>query len=138
MVIRESGVRAVAALCLALGVTACGGGGDEPAANNVAGLPPARVEDAVLGLCQARGAAGSDVRSARAAFYDRSHEPLHALAGALEPVDRPLVARLLEAKEAVEAGLVSGSPALTADLDRLLDVTRASLVRLSASSPRCP
>jgi len=117
---------------------ACGGKGDSGTPSTVAGLPAARADGAVLGLCQARAAAATDVQSARTAFYNRSHEPLHALARALEPVDRPLVARVLEAKEAVEAGLGSGSPTLTADLNRLLDATRTSLTRLSVSSPDCP
>ncbi len=126
------------AVCLVLAVMACGGKGDGGTPSTVAGLPAARADGAVLGLCQARATAATDVQSARTAFYDRSHEPLHALARAIEPVDRPLVARLLEAKEAVEAGLGSGSPTLTADLNRLLDATRTSLTRLSVSSPDCP
>ena len=139
MVRARRGVRAVAAFSLVVAVAACGGGdGDGSTAETVAGVPAAGMEDAVLGLCETRDTAATDVQSARTSFYDRSHEPLHALAGALEPVDRPLAARLLEAKEAVEAGLASGSPALTADVDRLLEATRAGLVRLSAPSPGCP
>lgn len=131
-------MRAVVAFSLVVAVAACGGGDGDRSTPTVAGVPAAGMEDAVLGLCLTRDTAATDVQSARTSFYDRSHEPLHALAGALEPIDRPLVARLLEAKEAVEAGLASGSPALTADVERLLEVTRASLVRLSASSPACP
>ena len=131
-------MRAVVAFSLVMAVAACGGGDGDGSTATVAGVPAARMEDAVLGLCQTRDTAATDVQSARTSFYDRSHEPLHALAAALEPIDRPLAARLLEAKEAVEAGLASGSPALTADVDRLLEATRASLVRLSAPSPGCP
>jgi hypothetical protein len=80
------------------------------------------------------------VKAARTTFYDRSHEPLHTIARALEPVDRPLAGRLFEAKEAVEADLSSPSraPTLSRDLDRLLEVTRASLHRLSVDAPSCP
>lgn len=119
-----------------------GGEGDAspPPQATVAGVPPRQVEEAVRGLCEAREEAGSDVNSARTTFYDHSHEPLHGIARALEPVDRSMVSRLLEAKEAVEAGLASASPApsLTADLDVLLQATRASLARLSVPPPSCP
>lgn len=129
---------AVAALTILVG---CGDGdGGSPPAATVPGLPAPQVDDAVKGLCQAREEAGGDVNGARTTFYDRSHEPLHVVARALEPVDRPLAGRLLEAKEAVEADLASPSraPALSADLDRLLEVTRASLSRLSVAAPSCP
>ena len=111
-----------------------------PAEVTVPGLPPGRVHDAVEGLCRARQEAGADVNAARTTFYDRSHEPLHAIAGALEPLDRPLAGRLLEAKQAVEADLANPAraPSLTADIDRLLEVTRAAVGRLSATSASCP
>ncbi|HEV3401381.1 MAG TPA: hypothetical protein VG078_06125 [Acidimicrobiales bacterium] len=137
---------ALAALTVVAGsFGGCGDGdGDGDAAPppqaTVAGVPPRQVEGAVRGLCEAREEAGSDVNSARASFYDHSHEPLHGIARALEPVDRSMVSRLLEAKEAVEAGLASASPgpSLTADVDMLLQATRASLARLSVPPPSCP
>jgi hypothetical protein len=139
---------AVAALTVLLSTAfaACGDGdadgeGDAgtPPPPTVAGVPPRQVEEAIEGLCRARDEAASDVKSARTTFYDRSHEPLHGIARALEPVDRSMVSRLLEAKEAVEAGLASASPvpALTTDLDVLLQATRASLARLSVPPPSC-
>ena len=97
-------------------------------------------EAAFLGLCAARAAVGTDVNSARSTFYDRSHDPLHSIARDLEPVDRPLAARLLEAKQAVESGLRPdrAPPSLGPDLDRLVEVTGQALARLSLPVPRCP
>ena len=136
---------AALAVLAAAAIGGCGGdGGDGDAAPpqpqaTVAGVAPRQVEEAVTGLCEARDEAESDVNSARTTFYDHSHEPLHGIARALEPVDRSMVSRLLEAKQAVEADLASPSPApsLTADLDALLQVTRASLARLSVPPPSC-
>ena len=134
---------ALAGLAL-VAVAGCGdrdGEGDDgsPPQSTVAGVPPRQVEEAVRGLCEAREEAADDVKSARATFYDRSHEPLHGIARALEAVDRAMVARLLQAKEAVEAGLAAATPppSLTADLDVLLQVSRASLARLSVLPPSC-
>jgi hypothetical protein len=127
-----------------LAATACGGGGgdgeaESPPESTVAGVPPREVDEAVGGLCEAREEAETDVKSTRATFYDRSHEPLHGIARALEAVDRAMVARLLQAKEKVEAGLAvpTPPPSLTADLDVLVQVTRASLARLSVAPPSC-
>jgi hypothetical protein len=136
---------AAVALTLLAAASACGddGGGDadegSPPESTVAGVPPRQVEEAVAGLCEAREEAETDVKSARTTFYDRSHEPLHGIALALEAVDRAMVARLLQAKEAVEAGLAAPTPppSLTGDLDVLVQVTRASLARLSVPPPSC-
>ncbi|HWC12645.1 MAG TPA: hypothetical protein VG455_15660, partial [Acidimicrobiales bacterium] len=103
--------------------------------------PAARLYGAAFdGLCTARRSAGTDVNAARSTFYDRSHDPLHSLAQDLQPVDRALAARLLEAKEAVESGLRAHRPApsLGPDLDALLEVTGQALARLSLPVPRCP
>ena len=129
-----------AAVVLALALVGCSDDGSgAPAPTTLAILPAGQVEEAVAGLCQARAEADTDVNAARTTFYDRSHEPLHGIARALEPVDRPLVTGLLEAKVAVETDLGARTPAptLTADLDRLLELTRASLARLSVASPPC-
>ena len=141
---RLGGAAAAAALVLAAAIEGCGDGRGQgersSAAPTVAGLPPRDVEEAVKGLCQVRAEAGTDVKSARTTFYDRSHEPLHGIARALEPVDHQQSALLLEAKAAVEADLDAGSatPWLTGAVDRLLTVTRASLARLSVTPPSCP
>ena len=89
--------------------------------------------DAHVALCEA-AARPSD---ARALFFDRSHDALHAVARDLEEVDRGQVAELLEAKERVESGLDAPGPGLPDDLARLADVYRASLGRLAIEAPPC-
>ena len=78
------------------------------------------------GLCIALGLAdGDDVSGARAAFYDRSHDGLHELAARATDVDTTAAARLLEAKQRVEA-LLEVAPTravLTATLASLADAT---------------
>ncbi|MGH2767562.1 MAG: hypothetical protein ACRD0D_13870 [Acidimicrobiales bacterium] len=92
------------------------------------------------GLCLALEQAGADVRAARKTFFDRSHEALHIIARAVQRVDRPAAARVLEAKQAVEAKFEGGpGPAdLQAALRRLLAAARAALGRLSVEHPTCP
>ncbi|HEX2192478.1 MAG TPA: hypothetical protein VHH09_04740 [Acidimicrobiales bacterium] len=139
---------AVGALA-AVSLVACGDDEPDP-------LPPPIVYDTTVpsttapaaatygaafeGLCAARAAAPTDVNSARTTFYDRSHDPLHSLARDLEPVDRVLAARLLEAKEVVESDLRGEPPppSLAGDLDRLREVTGQALARLSHPVPPCP
>ncbi len=126
----------------ALIVAGCGGGSDGGLTVEGERIPQRRINSAVEGLCEARDQAPADVTKARAAFYDRSHEMLHVIATALQPVDIPQAARLLEAKEAVESDLDGPGPTpppdLVADLDNLLAVTRTGLDRLEVSAPRCP
>ncbi len=140
------------ATALALAASACSGnGGAYPAGTASSGntaspgttsstvaAPPVVV--AVQGLCLARSQADADPKSVRGTFYDRSHEPLHTLARAMEPIDRALAARLLEAKEAVEADVnTQPLPATSAaDLDHLIEVTGQVLQRLAIPAIPCP
>lgn len=121
-------------------LAACGDGRDREAIS-VGGeqVPVSRLRDAAAGLCAARDEARADMRKARDTFYDRSHDALHTLARALEPVDRPLAARLLEDKQRVESDLAGAVPAgdLAPDLGRLAEVTRTGLARLSIDVPPC-
>jgi hypothetical protein len=93
----------------------------------------ARLVDAHAGLCEA----ATSPASARALFFDRSHEALHTVARGLEDVDRGQAAALLQAKEKVESELDSRPPSLPDDLRRLADVYRASLGRLAIEAPPC-
>ena len=134
-----AGMAALAAA--ALGVAGCGGDDPSSAPSPTTAAPDGGGYDAAfLGLCAARASVGADVKSARSTFYDRSHDPLHSIARDLQPVDRPLAARLLEAKEAVESGLRPdpAPPSLGPDLDHLVEVTGQALARLSLPVPRCP
>ena len=140
------GAAGVAALVAAVLALACCGGDDSSpspatAASTSTTASSGRVyAEAYLGLCAARAVVGTDVNSARSTFYDRSHDALHSIARDLEARDRPLAARLLEAKEAVESDLRPdrAPPSLGPGLDRLVEVTGEALARLSLPVPRCP
>jgi hypothetical protein len=94
---------------------------------------------ALIGLCSARAQADRTPSRVRSTFFDRSHDTLHRLARALERVDRALTARLLEAKNVIEADVAFDPPSasLAADLDRLIGATRAGLRRLDEPAPGC-
>lgn len=64
-----------------------------------------RFDDAHRGVCEAAEAAAGDVEAAEAIFFDRAHDSLHELAATLDDTDRVSAARLLEAKQDVEAEL---------------------------------
>jgi hypothetical protein len=121
---------------LALLLTACGGSSDSGTKTVTVGgeqVTVARLVDAHAGLCEA----ASRPATARALFYDRSHEALHTVARGVEDVDRAQAAALLEAKEKVEAELDNPPPTLVADLLTLADVYRTSLGRLAITAPPC-
>ena len=103
-------------------------------------IPASRLTDALQGLCDAGAEARGDVGTARATFYDRSHDDLHVLARALDPVDPSTAARLLEAKQRVESGLDARPPppTLSDDIAALVTATRAGLGKLSVPGPDCP
>ncbi len=124
-----------AGLALAL-LVACGGGDGD---GGDSGGETAGFREAAIALCAARDQAGADVMAARTTFYDRSHDALHDIARALDPVDRAASGRLLEAKQQVETGLDASPPPadLVADFQRLADVTRAGLAELDVDVPPC-
>jgi hypothetical protein len=89
-------------LVVALLATACDG--QEPAGASEAEVAEFRA--AVDGLCQTASSLGQNkVSQALQIFGDRTHGYLHELAADLEERDRPLAARLLETKQAVEIAL---------------------------------
>lgn len=90
---------------------------------------------AAVGLCDAQAAAAAgDAASARSAFFNFSHQALHDLARRLEDGHRDEAARLLLAKQAVEADLARAAPADVArDLGPLLDATRRGVVRVEGT-----
>ncbi len=56
-------------------------------------------------------------------FFDRAHDRLHELAAAVSDIDRSIEARLLEAKQRVEADLsIDRAPDLAAHLAALAAV----------------
>lgn len=123
-------------------LAACGGGGEGAREVTFDGetVPVDQLTGALDGLCQARGEAERDLTRARATFYDRSHDVLHTIARILEPRDISQAARLLEAKQLVEADVSASPPrpSLEADLDRLAEVTKVSLDELGIEASSCP
>jgi len=120
---------------LAIVVLAAGCGDEAEKTVTIGGdrVTVARLVDANAGLCEA----AKSPDSARALFFDRSHEALHTVARGLEEVDRAQAAMLLQAKESVESELGSQSRNVTNLLLRLADVYRASLGRLAIEAPPC-
>lgn len=94
---------------------------------------------AASATCAAARQAGTDRQAAHDTFFGQAHEPLHELAAALEAVDRPTAARLLEAKQAVESNLRSpaGAPSLPDDLFALAQLAEDALGRLAIEAPDC-
>jgi hypothetical protein len=118
-------VTRVALLCalMATGaMVACGAG--QPRSQS------ARDDGGIVApLCEARGQAVHDAAEAKAIFVDRAHDGLHELARDVAELDRSAAARLLEAKQAVEAEIErpSGGTALAEHLEALIASTRRAL-----------
>ena len=102
-------------------------------------VPVAQMTDALANLCTARDEAPDSPDAAQARFFSRSHTTLHVVARALEDVDRPLAARLLEAKQKVEADFSAHASGgrVADDLRPLVTVTREALDRLAVPLPPC-
>lgn len=117
-----------AVLALSLVTAACGNGrGDENT-----------VTSGFAGLCAARAAAAGGQFTAAVAAFD--HGPLHALAATTEKTNRRLAARLLEAKQRVEA--LKMDPAATAEsmrreLDSLITATQDAQTETGTSPTTC-
>lgn len=80
-------------------------------------------------------AAGGGLAAARNQFQDRVHGPLHDVAAAAAEADRAAAARLLEAKQRVEAGLGVNARSLPDDLVALAPTVRAALVAAGEPEP---
>jgi hypothetical protein len=121
-----------------LALAGCSEGSDGPGPTPSAGaVSQAVAADAVLGVCEAIAAMPDDPDGAEAAFLDRAHQAIHVVAGALQPVDPGVAGELLVAKQAVEADLALGPPALD-HLEALLTADRAAVERLGLVAPECP
>ena len=83
------------------------------------------------------GAGSEGLDRARRSFVDRAHEPLHELAAALDTVDRGAAARLLEAKQRVEADLADPARAGSVghDLDALAVRVADAMVAAGVARP---
>ena len=120
-------LRWAAAVALLVLAAACGGSEDRPSPEE------ARLVDAHAALCEAV----AEPARARTLFFDRSHDALHTVAGAVGDGDRALAARLLEAKQIVESELEASRPGRPEDLRRLADVYRTALGRLAITAAPC-
>ena len=119
---------AIAAAVLVL-LPACGADKSPPAVGEFA--------DAHAGLCKALAdASASRPTSARSAFLNTAHAPLHVLAARVEPKDRPAASRLLIAKQSVEAVAWDDRPAAVAQLSALSRATRDAIAALDQPVPR--
>ncbi|MGH9014001.1 MAG: hypothetical protein ACRDZ1_08725 [Acidimicrobiia bacterium] len=110
--------------------------GGDPSPAHDGGRWAATVE----GLCTAaRAAQNGDADEARRVFLDEAHDPLHRLADQTAEQDRAPAARLLEAKERVEADLEGSQSSLERDLERLAEATRVAIRAAGDPVPaRCP
>jgi len=78
-------------------------------------------------LCEvASDVRSGDTKRARAPFFDDAHQDLHSLADEAARSVRPAAARLLEAKERVEAGFAGVGPD-SDDVEELIAATRTAV-----------
>ena len=131
-------------------ISACGGESDTTAPTSIeaeslttaARADPTTTSSTVVAdptipqLCAVLNAASAgEVDVARSTF---DHGPLHTLADTAIDIDRGVAARLLEAKEAVEADLAGpgpDGPTLVTDLEALIVATSDALVATGTPSP---
>lgn len=106
-------------------------------------VPAERLVATVRTLCEVESLA-DDARNeeARQLFFDEAHDSLHLIAAAVEEVNRPASARLLEVKNSVEEDLRGPSgaerdPHLVEATGRLKSETRSALERLGIVSEDC-
>ena len=125
---------------LLVALAACASGAEEPldALEEAEALP---LQIAFQGLCQSRAAAeAGDVPGASGVFQSRAHAELHTLADRLSATDRDAAARLLEAKQRLEAAFAdpAASPPAVAGLISALEAEVASsAATLGLQRPVC-
>jgi hypothetical protein len=93
-------------LMVMVALSACDrGGGDAPTPSPAASptVTPEKASETLGALCDLE--AMTDPHDANAAFYDRAHVTLHAIAGASGDVDRGVEAEVLTTMQRVEADL---------------------------------
>lgn len=109
---------------VACGSTATGESGADPLVSDIC----AAADSALAG----------HANDAEERFVDRAHQRLHELAAEVTEVDRAVAARLLEAKQRVEADLDHepvDAAALSEDLGALADATVDAQSRLDRPGP---
>lgn len=93
----------------------------------------------VPSLCESlRSASAGRLIEAKAIFDDRVHEALHVLASDATGVDRSVSARLLEAKQVVEARFAQLDPSVSDALVPLVAATSVALTSVGVTArSRC-
>lgn len=127
-------------MVLAALFSACGGEGGVTVPSATGPVDAEAAGRAVLALCEIATDHTDDLKTAGAVFQDRSHETLHAIAAAVEEVDRVAAADLLTAKQRVEADLASDElpVGFAGDVDALVSATARALEAIGMSVPPCP
>ena len=100
------------------------------------------LQIAFQGLCDARTLAeAGDIQAASDTFQSRAHAELHSLADRLAASDRDAAARLLEAKQRVEAAFASpesaAPPVVAAQLSTLEAEVASAAHVLGQERPVC-
>lgn len=138
------GRRTIGAMAAAVSVAlaACGSSGADPVptppGTTSGPVTPALAEQVVLGLCRlGRDIERGDRGAAEATFLDRSHGGLHAIAGALQAVDRAAAGDVLGTKQAVEQAFADGELPTSEQVAMLLSATRRGLALLELPGPPC-
>jgi hypothetical protein len=124
-----------------LSAAACSGAASSPGTVKVAGqsVPAGQLSAVAEAVCRAAGEATGDPAAAGQTFLGQAHDGIHLIARGLQGVDRHQSARVLVAKQAVEADLAdrASGAKLAADLNRLAGETRSGLARLGLAVPPC-
>jgi hypothetical protein len=132
---------ALAGCALALMAVACSDAASSQGSLKVAGesVPTSQLSAVAEAVCRAAGEAPADPAGAGQAFLGQAHDGIHLIARGLQGVDRRESARLLVAKQAVEADIAAGAagPKLAADLERLAGATRSGLAKLGLAVAPC-
>ena len=127
-------------LVIVVALAACDRGGADAPTPSPAATPtvtPEKASETMGALCDLE--AVTDPQDANAAFYDRAHVTLHAIAGASGEVDRGVEAEVLTTMQRVEADLEQ--PALpdgfTADVVALRAATSEALRLIGLKASDC-
>jgi hypothetical protein len=112
---------------------------DDPGTDGASGSGNRVLTQAVRGLCDARDAIGDSIAPAWRIFQNESHDALHELARRVTEESRVVAARLLEAKQRVEAGFAQGmSPdGFRTQMIDLIEEANAALEEVSMTPVEC-
>jgi hypothetical protein len=130
----------LALLVVVVALTACDRGGADEPAPPPSGSPtvtPAKASQTMDALCELERVA--DTQDANAAFYDRAHVTLHAIAGASGELDRGVEAEVLTTMQRVEADLEQRAlpDGFAADVVALRTATSDALRLIGLTSSSC-